>query len=134
MSRKKQYPLAFKWIDEALSLAGKRAASVRNTYAVILFNANYNKPLSAPGILASLDESMEILRKCYTDDLRKAYHAKVFSDQAIRYLDKVRNSTRTFEYLEQATAWLENELKLRKDDRSITQILRRLRTARRSIK
>lgn len=132
LSRKKQYPLAFKWIDEALSLAGKRAASVRNTYAVILFNANYDKPVSAPGVLLSLDESMDTLRKCYTDDLRKAYHAKVYSDQAIRYFDKVRNSSKSLEYLDQAAVWLENELNNRKDDRSITQLLRRVRAARRT--
>lgn len=132
LSRKKQYPLAFKWIDEALSLAGKRAASVRNTYAVILFNANYDKPLSAPGVLSSLDESMDILRKCYTDDLRKAYHAKVYSDQAIRYFDKVRNAEKSIEYLDQATTWLENELRSRTDDRSITQLLRRVRATRRT--
>lgn len=132
LSRKKQYPLAFKWIDEALSLAGKRAASVRNTYAVILFNANYDKPASAPGVLSSLDESMDTLRKCYTDDLRKAYHAKVYSDQAIRYFDKVRNSAKSIEYLDQAVGWLENELKNRKEDRSITQLLRRVRAARRT--
>ncbi len=132
LSRKKQYPLSFKWIDEALSLAGKRAASVRNTYAVILFNANYDKPISASGVLSSLDDSMDTLRKCYTDDLRKAYHAKVYSDQAIRYFDKVPNSAKSVEYLDQAVVWLENELKNRKDDRSITQLLRRVRAVRRT--
>lgn len=128
LSRKKQFPLAFKWIDEAVSLAGRRAASVRNTYAVILFNANYDKSIKTAGVLDSLDESMEALRKCYTDDLRKAYHAKVFSDQAIRYFDKVR-SPKAVDYLEQAVAWLENELKQRRDDRSITQLLRRVKAA-----
>lgn len=132
LSRKRQYPLAFKWIDEALSLAGKRAASVRNTYAVILFNANYDKSLSAPGVLSSLDESMEALQKCYTDDLRKAYHAKVYADQAIRYFDKVRSPEKCIEYLEQAANWLENELKSRTNDRSITQLLRRVRAVRRT--
>ena len=131
LSRKKQFPLAFKWIDEALALAGKRAASVRNTYAVILFNANYDKPLSASGVLTSLDESMEALRKCHKDDLRKAYHAKVFSDQAIRYFEKVGKSHKSSEYLEQAAIWLENELRERKEDRSITQLLRRVRATRR---
>jgi len=131
LSRKKQYPLAFKWIDEALSLAGKRAASVRNTYAVILFNANYDKPVSAPGVISSLDESMGTLQKCYKDDLRKAYHAKVYSDQAVRYFDKLRNSEKSIEYLDQAAAWLENELRSRRDDRSIMQLLRRVQAARR---
>lgn len=104
LSRKKQYPLAFKWIDDAMSLAGKRGASVRNTYAVIQFNANYDKPSTAPEVTSSLDQSMEILHQCYTDDLRKAYHAKVFSDQAVRYAAKYPDSPRSREYLDQATA------------------------------
>ncbi len=131
LSRKKQYPLAFKWIDEAMSIAGKRGASVRNTYAVIMFNANYDKPSAAPEVVATLDESMQILQKCYTDDLRKAYHAKVFSDQAVKYADKYPNSSQSSQYLDQATTWLNTELRARQGDRAINQLLRNLKAARR---
>lgn len=131
LSRKKQYPLAFKWIDEAMSIAGKRGASVRNTYAVIMFNANFDKPGAVPEVVATLDESMQILQKCYTDDLRKAYHAKVFADQAVKYADKFPRSGRSAEYLDQAATWLNTELKLRQGDRAINQLLRSLKNARR---
>jgi hypothetical protein len=131
LSRKKQYPLAFKWIDQAMSIAGKRGASVRNTYAVIMFNANYDKPSASVEVVTTLNESMQILQKCYTDDLRKAYHAKVFSDQAVKYADKYPKSTQSAQYLDQATAWLNTELRTRQGDRAINQLLRSLKSARR---
>ena len=131
LSRKKQYPLAFKWIDEAMSIAGKRGASVRNTYAVIMFNANFDKPSAAPEIVNTLDQSMQILQKCYTDDLRKAYHAKVFADQAVKYAEKYPRSSQSVQYLDQATTWLNAELRARVGDRAINQLLRDLKNARR---
>ena len=133
LSRKKQYPLAFQWIDEAMSIAGRRGASVRNTYAVIMFNANYDKPNSAPEVLATLDESMQILQKCYTDDLRKVYHAKVFADQSMRYAEKFPDSPSSLGYLDQASAWLDAELKSRQGDRALNQLIRNLRSARRNL-
>lgn len=133
LSRKKQYPLAFKWIDEAMAIAGRRAASVRNTYAVIMFNANYDKSTCAPEVIATLDESMQILQKCYTEDLRKVYHAKVFADQSVKYAKKFPDSPRSFEYLDQASTWLNAELKLRQGDRAIHQLLRDLKSARRNL-
>lgn len=133
LSRRKQYPLAFKWIDEAMNLAGKRSASVRNTYAVILFNANYDKDSNAPDVIPTLDESMTILQKCYTDDLKKIYHAKVFSDQAVKYAAKFPKSETSIEYLDQAVKWLNNELKSRIGDRAINNLLRELKAAQRTI-
>jgi len=131
LSRKRQYPLAFRWIDEARSIAGNRAASVKNTYAVILFSANYDKPAEAPGVQSSLEESMEILQKCHSEDLRKIYHAKVFGDQAIKFKSKFPRSPRAAEYIDLAVSWLEAELKVRDGDRSIVRLLRDLRSARR---
>lgn len=133
LSRKKQYPLAFKWIDDAMAIAGRRAASVRNTYAVIIFNANYDKESSIQDVVTTLDESMGILQKCYTEDLRKVYHAKVFADQAVKYAKKFPSSPRSSEYLEQASGWLKTELKLRQGDRAINQLLRDLKSARRML-
>jgi len=133
LSRKKQYPLAFKWIDDAMAIAGRRAASVRNTYAVIMFNANYDKPASVPEVVATLDESMQILQKCYTEDLRKVYHAKVFADQSVKYANKFPNSPSSLEYLDQASAWLNAELKSRQGDRAINQLLRDLKSTRRNL-
>lgn len=133
LSRKKQYPLAFKWIDDAMAIAGRRAASVKNTYAVIMFNANYDKPASAPEVIATLDESMQILQKCYTEDLRKVYHAKVFADQSVKYANKFPDSLSSLEYLDQASTWLNAELKSRQGDRAINQLLRDLKSTRRNL-
>lgn len=133
LSRKKQFELAFSWIDEAKGIAGPRSASVRNTYAVILFNANYDKVETAPDVMATLDESMTILQKCYSDDLRKVYHAKVFSDQAVKYAEKFPHLPTAIEYLDQAVTWLNTELTARQGDRSINNLLRDLKTARRAI-
>lgn len=132
LSRKKQTLLAFKWIDEALSIAGNRAASVKNTYAVILFNANYEK--NGPEIVKSLDESMNILRDCYNDDLKKIYHAKVFADQAIKYSEKFNKSESSSLYLDEAEEWLKSESKFRTGDRSIGTLLRSIRTRKRQLK
>lgn len=134
LARKKQYPLAFKWIDEAMSIAGRRGASVKNTYAVILFNANYGKSSENPDVISTLDQSLQILGQCYTDDMRKVYHAKVFSDQALRYAEKFSNSPRSREYLEQAIQWLNIELKTRQGDRAITHLLRNLKNAMRNLR
>ncbi|MGJ0491192.1 SIR2 family protein [Methylobacter sp.] len=133
LSRKRQYQLAFKWIDDAMAMAGRRRESVRNTYAVIMFNANYDKSDSAPGVITTLDESMQILQKCYTDDLRKVYHAKVFADQAVKYAAKFSDSPSSLEYLDQAIMWLNAELQSRQGDRSINQLLRDLKSARRNL-
>lgn len=122
-SRKRNYSLAFKWIDDAKSIAGSKGASVKNTYAVILFNANYDKPGDDLEVVNSLNESMDALRECYFDDLRKSYHAKVFGDQAVKYYEKFPDSTHSMEYLIQAKDWLNAELVIRKDDRSITRVL-----------
>ena len=98
---------------------------------MIMFNANYDKPSAAPEVVTTLDESMQILQKCYTDDLRKAYHAKVFSDQAVKYADKYPRSSQATQYLDQATTWLNTELRTRQGDRAINQLLRNLKAARR---
>ena len=83
-------------------MAGKYGASVRNTYAVIMFNANVDKSSSDLGVVATLNESMQILQKCYTDDLCKVYHAKVFADQAVKYAEKFSYTPQSSEYLDQA--------------------------------
>jgi len=132
--RKKRYPLAFKWIDEAKSLAGGHGASVRNTYAVILFNANFDKPSHLSDVISTLDESMRILAQCYKDDLRKVYHAKVFAHQAVRYAEKYNRSRQSIDYIDTASKWLNNELNTRPGDRSINQLLRSLRSAKKMVR
>lgn len=134
LSRKKEYSLAFKWIDDAMAIAGRHGASVRNTYAVIMFSANYDKPSSAPDVMATLDESMNILQRCYTDDLRRVYHAKVFADQACKYAVKFPELSLSADYLIQANTWLNTELDLRPNDRSIKELITRIKTSQRRLR
>ena len=130
LSNKKQFDLAFSWIDDALAMTGKFNPSVRNTYAVILFSANIDKPSSAD-VIATLDESMQILQRCHKDDHRKIYHAKIYAEQALRYQRKLPTSSNAAAYLEQSDVWLASELKARPADRRMLQLAKNVKAVRR---
>lgn len=101
---------AFGWLDEALSGSkGRQVHSIRNTYANILFRANFSQ---GEDVRASLDESMEILAKLYYLDDRKNYHVETFAKQAIDYFNKYQDE-RAIAYLRTAESWL-----LRESERS----------------
>ena len=70
-------------IDRAKIMTNDRQFSIRNSHAIILFDANYD--VFTEDAMEQLDRSMEILHKCFTDDMRKTFHAKTYADQAIRY-------------------------------------------------
>ena len=128
LSHKHNYELAFVWIDEARGMTSRNNTAIRNSYAVILFNANYEKQ-SSPEVMASLDESMGMLRKCYDEDHRKVYHAKVFADQALKYSRKFPYSPSLKEYLQSSDQWLSAELQHRVGDRRMEQLRRQIRSA-----
>lgn len=107
LSKKKQYQEAFKWIDKAINSTNDKYFSIRNSHAIILFDANYELELNNM-VEEQLDRSMEILHKCYHDDSRKIFHAIVYADQAERYFLKA-NSVKTINYLQQAKKWLKEE-------------------------
>ncbi len=107
LSKKKQYQEAFKWIDKAINSTNDKFFSIRNSHAIILFDANYGLELNNM-VEEQLDRSMEILHKCYHNDSRKIFHAIVYADQAERYFKKT-NSTKTITYLRQAEKWLKEE-------------------------
>lgn len=130
LSNKKQFDLAFSWIDDALAMTGKFNPSVRNTYAVILFSANIDKP-SSTDVIATLDESMQILQRCHKDDHRKIYHAKIYAEQALRYQRKLPTSSNAAAYLEQSDVWLASELKARPADRRMLQLAKNVKAVRR---
>ena len=118
--RKSKFQLAFEWIEKARKKAkGHSISSVNNTYAIILFAANINTPSPTPEIMATLHESMDILMRCYQQDAKKPYHAKVFSDQAIKYAQKFKKTEKSTEYLNQAEEWIKNQLELNKANRSL---------------
>lgn len=107
LSSKKQYQLAFQWIDRAKILTNNKYFSIRNSHAIILFEANYDVPLYISENI--LDESMNILHRCYEDDQRKMFHAITYANQAVRYFYKC-NSKKTIGYLELSRKWLSEEL------------------------
>lgn len=130
LSQKKNYELAFSWIDEARGMTGHNNPTIRNSYAVILFAANYDK-MATSEVLATLDESMEILQKCYDDDYRKVYHAKIFAEQAIKYSKKFPYSKKVPIYLAKGETWLDAELRNRPGDRWMRSLLRQIRNLKR---
>ena len=106
LSSKQKYQEAFDWIDKAKILTNDRQFSIRNSHAIIMFDANYN--IYTDDAEEQLDRSMEILHKCFNDDMRKTFHAKTYADQALRYYKKY-NNPKSIEYLRQSLVWLEQE-------------------------
>ena len=108
LSSKRRYQEAFQMIDESLSVSNRRIPSIRNSHAVILFEANIGRPETSGIVRQTLQESMEILKECYTYDQRKAYHAQVFADHSLRY-DTRYGGSEARAYLETALSWLREE-------------------------
>lgn len=107
LSAKQRYQEAFDWIDKAKIMTNDRQFSIRNSHAIILFDANYD--VNTSDAMEQLDRSMKILHKCFNDDMRKTFHAKTYADQAVRYYKKYNND-KAIEYLKQAQIWLKEEI------------------------
>jgi len=114
---------AFNWIDEARAATRDKNFTIRNSYAVILFQANVGRSIDST-VTDTLQESMRILEDCYGADRRKVYHAKVFADQAVQYLSKFGATKEAVRYLELARDWLLAERAARPDDRKMKRQLR----------
>ena len=107
LSTKHRYSEAFDWIDRAKTMTNNKHFSIRNSHAIILFDANYEiNTDEAKGLLI---QSMKTLHECYSNDNRKTYHAQVYADQALRYFRKYHDET-SVEFLEQSKVWLQDEL------------------------
>lgn len=77
LSSKHQYQDAFAWIDKAKVMTNDKYFSIRNSHAIIQFDANYD--VNTEDAIEQLDNSMEILHKCFDDDMRKTFHAKTYA-------------------------------------------------------
>lgn len=121
LSHKQQYNEAFYWIDKARNMTGDSILSIRNTHAIILFDANIRK--HGPHIRATLDNSMQILTDCYREDKRKLYHAKKFAEQALDYFNRYGDD-KSQEYLLTAKRWIEDELKTNSWHRGLSKLFR----------
>ena len=107
LASKGKYDDAFSWIDKAISMTDDKYFSIRNTHAIILFNANINK--SQDNVRYELDSSMRILEKCIYNDKRKRFHAQAYGTQAISYYERFKDEIAKG-YLEQAEKWLNSEI------------------------
>jgi hypothetical protein len=103
--RKSRFSDAALQIDRALQISTKRYFSIENTHAIILFKANINSDSPDGKIRGTLDKSMQILKACYNGDLRKAYHASTFAEQALAYYSRFPDD-QAIEYIKIAKAWL----------------------------
>lgn len=107
LSAKHRYNEAFDWIDRAKTLTDNKYFSIRNSHAIILFDANYE--INTEDAKTQLKKSMNTLRVCYNNDQRKTYHAQVYADQALRFFKKYHDE-QAVEYLNQCKKWLKEEL------------------------
>ena len=123
LSSKRRFQEAFQMIDESLSVSNHRIPSIRNSHAVILFEANIDHPDTNGMVKQTLQESMDILKECYAYDQRKAYHAQVFADHSLRYDDRF-GGTDALGYLETALSWLREEQRNSPWHREVTRLCR----------
>jgi hypothetical protein len=102
---------AFQFIDRALEMSRGLNPRIKNTHAIILFDANLSFAGSNPEARRSLEDAMQILQRCRTlDKRRSSYHAYTFADQATRYFD-IFPDQKGKQYLLLAEKWLNAEMR-----------------------
>jgi len=116
-----RYTDAFEWIDRALAEGGYKHPSIRNSHAVILFDANIRYAGMRTEVRKTLDKSMDILEECYLADSRKRYHTMRYADQAIRYSQFYSDET-SAKYLHISESWLEKEELDREWDKGVKRL------------
>ena len=125
LASKKKFTTAFEWIDKAITLTNNRYFSIRNSHAIILFDANIHNPIESPEIRKQLDNSMVILEKCFNDDKRKVFHAVRYAEQAKEYIKRYYD-LKAKTYIEKAKEWLISEYKNRTWDRDLWNLIQSL--------
>lgn len=123
LSSKHQYDDAFDWIDKAKTMTNNKHFSIRNSHAIILFDANYEINTSEARIL--LEKSMTTLHECYNNDARRTYHAQIYGEQALRFFRKYHDA-KSVEFLNQAQVWLKDELSANPWARELKPLLSRV--------
>ena len=108
-SRKRKYSDAFRWIDKAKNCEKRNIFSIRNTHAIILFNANISKENKDGSVIATLHQSLEILKDCYKNDLRKGFHARIFGELLLKFYE-IYGYDEVEKYIEIANEWLQIEI------------------------
>lgn len=123
---KKQYRQAGIEIDKAMQGSKKRHFSIENTHAIIMFQANIQNASGSKDVLKTLDDSMELLNRCYQEDKKKNYHAYTFTRQALDYY-KVYPGAKAMQYLENAEKWLNLLLKENRKNRIARNLLKKVK-------
>lgn len=101
-----RYEEAFADINKAINLLPNNF-SIKNSRAIILFEANKNKNYSEAE--PYLKEAMDILSNCYHCDKRKEYHLSKYQEFAIYLKTKYGNDSYISSALEWAKELCENE-------------------------
>lgn len=124
LSGRKQYREAFDWIDRARNMTNDRYTSIRNSHAIILFDANKDKKNDS-NARAQMDNSMNILQKCIDDDRNSTFHAIRYAQQAIEYFN-MYNDAQAIQYLNNAAVWLTQKAKVKKGNSEIKRNLNKI--------
>ena len=122
---RKQYGLAFKYIDEALTESHNRNPNIRHTHARLLFDANIDKATTDDSLRGHLRKSMEILESCHTYDKRQTNHAFRFAYQSLKY-SGVFPGSEADSYRTKAIGWLKEEIEAQPSLRHAKHLLRQL--------
>lgn len=101
LAKNKEFSEAFKLIDEA-NLKLPNNLSIKNTKAIITFEANKSSASTNSQARAQIDNAMIILENCYQNDTRKIYHAQKFAEFATFLRDECGDAR----YIETAKSWL----------------------------
>lgn len=125
-SRKRKYSDAFRWIDTAKNCEKKNIFSIRNTHAIILFNSNISKENEDGSVIATLHQSLEILKDCYENDLRKGFHARIFGELVLKFYEAY-GYDEVEKYIETAFNWLEIEMASRNNSNTSIKKMRQIK-------
>jgi hypothetical protein len=122
---RKQFELAFKYIDEALTDSKSRNPNIRHTHARLLFDANIDRAASIPSLKGLIIQSMEILEGCHEYDKRQTNHAIRFAEQSIKYR-AIFPGSEADSYRRKAIGWLKEEIEKLPSLRHAKYLLRQL--------
>lgn len=125
-SRKRKYSDAFRWIDKAKNCERRNIFSIRNTHAIILFNANIEKENRDGSIITTLHQSLEILKDCYENDLRKGFHVRIFGELILKFYE-IYGFEEVEKYVETAVEWLDKELLSKSNSNSSIKKMRQVK-------
>ena len=121
LATKRKFTTAFEWIDKAITQTNNKYFSIRNSHAIILFDANIHSTEESEEVRRQLDNSMNILERCFNDDKRKVFHAVRYATQSKEYINRYYDA-KAKAYVEKAKDWLKAEYKLRTWDKDLLRL------------